>query len=372
MSNETHNWSRIEQVAAVIFVSLIAIGCWVVLRPFITAILWAAILCYATWPLYSRLKSLCGNRTALAATIMAGMITIVVVVPFAIVGYSFADEVYQLAQRINSYRNDGIPPPPEWLKSIPFLGQSIEASWSDLYANTDKVAVLIRQWLNRATPMFLDWSVSIGRGIVHLGLSMLIAFFFYKDGPVVVQQVSDGVHHMVGDYGQKIITTVGITVKSVVYGLLGTALAQGIMAGIGFNIAGVPGAFLWALLTFFLGLVPFGPPMVWIPATAWLFIQGQPGWGVFMALWGLIGISGIDNILRPILISQGGTCLPFALTLLGVLGGLSAFGFIGIFLGPTLLAVAYGLVQEMVRHRKARLSGEPAVVAVAGRKTGDQ
>jgi len=129
--------------------------------------------------------------------------------------------------------------------------------------------------------------------------------------------------------------------------VLGTALAQAIVAWIGFLIAGVPGSLLWAVLTFFLSIVPVGPPVIWISATVWLASQGSTGWAVFMALWGIIAISGVDNVVKPLLISRGSS-LPFILVLLGVLGGVISFGFIGLFIGPTLLAVGYRLLQEWI------------------------
>jgi predicted PurR-regulated permease PerM len=131
----------------------------------------------------------------------------------------------------------------------------------------------------------------------------------------------------------------------VVYGILGTALAQAVVAGIGFVIAGVPGAALLALLTFFASVVPIvGTALVWLPAAIWLFHLGSTGWAIFMLIWGF-GVANLDNIVKPWLISQGSN-MPFILIFFGVLGGALAFGFIGVFLGPTLLAVGYRLVEE--------------------------
>ena len=154
----------------------------------------------------------------------------------------------------------------------------------------------------------------------------------------------------------------GNTVRGVVYGILGTALVQAVLAGIGFLIAGVPGASVLALLTFFLSVLPVGPPLVWLPATLWLFHQGSTGWGVFMLIWG-VGVSSVDNFVKPWLISQGSE-MPFLLIFFGVLGGALAFGFIGVFIGPTLLAVGYRLVEEWAssqprgcqRRRPARVN----------------
>src|SRR5262249_43304073 len=150
-----------------------------------------------------------------------------------------------------------------------------------------------------------------------------------------------------GARGRQMLNVAGSTVKSVVYGILGTALAQGVVAGIGFLIAGVPGAALLALATFLLSVVPVGPPLIWLPAALWLYAQGSTGMAVFMFLWGLLAISMVDNVLKPVIISHGSN-LPFMLVLLGVLGGAAAFGFVGIFLGPTLLAVGYRIVNEWV------------------------
>jgi predicted PurR-regulated permease PerM len=137
----------------------------------------------------------------------------------------------------------------------------------------------------------------------------------------------------------------GKTVRGVVYGILGTALAQAVVAGIGFVIAGVPGAALLALLTFFFSVVPLvGTALAWVPAALWLFHQGSTGWGIFMLVWG-VGVANIDNVVKPWLISQGSD-MPFILIFFGVLGGALSFGFIGVFLGPTLLAVGFRLVEE--------------------------
>jgi predicted PurR-regulated permease PerM len=156
-----------------------------------------------------------------------------------------------------------------------------------------------------------------------------------------------------------LIALVGSTVRGVVYGVLGTALGQGIMAAIGFTIVGLPAPFFWALLVALLSFVPVGPPVIWCGATLWLVVQGDVGWAIFMAVWGLLGISGIDNILRPFLISRNAK-LSFLPVMLGVLGGLLAFGLIGVFLGPTLLAVGMNMVKEFARGDRGANKGAAA------------
>jgi predicted PurR-regulated permease PerM len=142
-----------------------------------------------------------------------------------------------------------------------------------------------------------------------------------------------------------LLAVAGGTVRSVVYGVIGTALAQATLQGLGLWLAGVPAAFFLGFLTFFLGFVPVGPPLVWLPAALWLLYNGTIGWGIFLIAWGFLVVSGVDNVLRPYLISRGSR-LPLILMFFGVLGGLLAFGFLGVFLGPTLLAIGYVLFQE--------------------------
>ena len=158
---------------------------------------------------------------------------------------------------------------------------------------------------------------------------------------------------VVGTQTENLLDIIYSTVRGVMYGLLGTAMAQGVVATIGFTIAGVPGALLLGVITAIVSLVPIGPPLIWGAAAIWLFFQGDTGWGIFMLLWGFFLISSVDNVVKPILISRGSN-LPFILGLFGVLGGLAAFGFVGVFIGPTLLAVALSLSQAWIHQDKIR------------------
>jgi predicted PurR-regulated permease PerM len=206
--------------------------------------------------------------------------------------------------------------------------------------------------------------VALGSGLVQLALSILIAFFFFRDGSVLAKTLTTAVEWIGGEPGKHLLEAAGKTVRGVVYGILGTALVQAILAGIGFLIAGVPGAALLALLTFFLSVVPVGPPLVWVPAALWLFSKGSTGWGIFILIWGAF-YSTIDNFIKPWLISQG-SAMPFLLIFFGVIGGALAFGFIGVFIGPTLLAVGYRLVEVWAAtHRVA------ATADVAPQNLGD-
>jgi len=184
----------------------------------------------------------------------------------------------------------------------------------------------------------------------------LIAYFFFRDGRGAAERLSNAVERIAGEQGKRLLEVAGNTVRGVVYGILGTAFVQAAMAGIGFLVAGVPGAGVLALLTFFLSVVPLGPPLIFVPAALWLFHQGSNGWGVFMLIWGA-AISTVDNFVKPWLIGRE-SAMPFLLILFGVLGGAFTFGFIGVFIGPTLLAVGYRLVNEWASTRRASAVAE--------------
>ncbi|HXF45225.1 MAG TPA: AI-2E family transporter, partial [Burkholderiaceae bacterium] len=189
----------------------------------------------------------------------------------------------------------------------------------------------------------------IGQGVLQLALAMFVAFFFYRDGEAIVASLRAGLTRIAGALTGELLALVQDTVRGVVLGIVGTALAQGLLAAIGFLIAGVPGPLLLGGLTALVSIVPGGPVVVWLGATIWLLAQEQLGWAVFMAIWGALLVSSIDNVLRPLLISRGAS-LSFALVFVGVIGGLIAFGFVGIFIGPTLLALAWRLWNRWLEH----------------------
>ena len=187
--------------------------------------------------------------------------------------------------------------------------------------------------------------VAVGQGVTQILLSAFLAFFLLRDAPMLSERLAVAMDRLAGGRGRHLIKVAGGTVRGVIYGILGTAIAQALVAGLGFWIAGLPGAVLLSVLTFFLAVIPFGPPMIWLPAAMWLFAEDKPAMAVFLLFWGGLGISSVDNFLRPFLISQGSK-MPFVLIFCGVIGGALSFGLVGVFLGPTLLAVAFRLIAE--------------------------
>jgi predicted PurR-regulated permease PerM len=333
-------------------------GCLVVLRPFLSALLWAAVLCFSSWPVYARLLKLLRNRRTLAALIMSLGMILVVLLPFLIIGTTLADNVKELTVATKRWVEQGPPAPPAWLTKVPVVGHQASDYWHSLVVDSEKLWKDAQPVVEKVGAWLLVAGFALGRGVLELALSIFIAFFLFRDGVAAAGRLTAGVERIGGERGRHLLTVAGNTVRGVVYGILGTALAQGVLGGVGYAMAGVPGAGLLALLTFFTSVVPIlGTTLVWGPAALWLFQQGSTGWGVFMLVWGL-GVANIDNVLKPWLISQGSN-MPFILIFFGVLGGAFAFGFIGVFLGPTLLAVGFRVVEEWVATRPAAPSQEP-------------
>lgn len=347
------NKARTEQIVSLVAAGLIVFGCLIVLRPFVSSLLWAGILCFSTWPVFLRLKRALGDRRTLAAGLMVSVITLLVVAPFVVAGARLADNFAVAIDWLRTFKQAGLPPPPDWVRSIPLAGESLSAHWVDLSANTGATMDLLKELLVKSNSWILQNSLLLLEGILRLCLSVLISFFFYRDGEAVVEMITAGLHKVAGDDTQHLLHVVGSTVKGVVYGILCTALAQGVLAGIGFKIAGLHSSLLLGALTFVFSFIPFGPPLVWIPVAIWLFVAGHPGAGVFMLLWGMLVVSGVDNFIKPYVISRDSK-QSFALILLGVLGGIMAFGFIGLFIGPTLLAVGSTLVRQFIARKRAR------------------
>jgi predicted PurR-regulated permease PerM len=324
---------------------LLIAGCLLVLRPFVSMFLWAIVLCSSSWPLYCRLLRLVRNRRTLAAFLMMLGMLLILLLPFVVVGMTLAENVQDLTGAVRKTIEAGPPAPPEWLGKVPLAGAKAVESWQNFAGDTGKLLEKSKEWIPTASAWLLKGGLLLGQGLVGLALSIFIAFFLFRDGASFAGRLNTAVARISGEKGVRLLAVAGKTVRGVVYGILGTALAQALLAGIGFFIAGVPGAALLALILFFTSVIPVvGTGLVWVPAAIWLFHQGSTGWGIFMVIWGLM-VGNVDNIIKPWLISQGSD-MPFILIFFGVIGGALAFGFIGVFLGPTLLAVGYRLLEE--------------------------
>jgi predicted PurR-regulated permease PerM len=379
---------------------LLLTGCVFVMWPFMTALMWAIILTYSLYPLQRMFTRWFRGSRTLAACFVTLTVAVLFSGPVVFVGVSLAKDGRDLAMATRNWFMAVPDQPPAWVGEVPVVGDEMEKYWINFAEDRKRwieqldkevkakpprpkiveetenglvvkdtpppvidetamegeaagetktepphVVVLLGKLLVWAKSGLITAGLAVGQGVTQVLISAFLAFFLLRDAPELAERLAVAVERLAGQRGRHLIKVAGNTVRGVIFGILATAIAQALMAGLGFWVAGVPGAVLLAVLTFFFAVVPFGPPLIWIPAAVWLFSQDKAGWGIFMLVWGLLGISSVDNVLRPLLISQGSK-MPFALIFCGVIGGALAFGLVGVFIGPTLLAVAFRLIAE--------------------------
>lgn len=336
---------RADRLLAIVALTLLGVGCVYVLWPFMSSLAWAAILASTCWPALLWLDRLLKGRRVMAASLVTALITLVVLGPVTALAFGLADNIAQMGQGVANLMNSGLPDAPAWLRKLPLVGDSLFEYWQRLAHDGKRLMVELSKLADPAQKLALDTGRVVGKGVIDLGLSVFLAFFLFLHGESLALRLRVALSRLAGARAGYLIDITQGTVNGVIYGILGTALAQGVLAAIGFLVAGVPAAMLLGVVTFFFSVIPVGPPLVWGGAAIWLFQQGELGWAVFVAAWGFFLVSTVDNVIKPFIISRGSR-LPFAVVLLGVLGGVLAFGVIGVFLGPTLLALGYRLLNE--------------------------
>jgi predicted PurR-regulated permease PerM len=297
--------------------------------------------------LFRRIRRSVGDRPVVASLLMTALLALVVIVPVALLALALTENVTRLVDFARGLVQSGVPDLPPWVARLPLVGEWLNDYWHRIAESQEELRNFGERMIEPGRTVLVAVGSVLGQGLIQLSIAVMICFFLYRDGDSLMWAMRKTALRLAGELGERIVQIIHNTVISVVFGILGTALAQALVALLGFLVAGVPGALVLSIATFFLSMIPAGPPLIWIGATVWLLSDGQLGWAVFMAIWGAFGISGIDNVVRPILISRGAD-LPFLLVFIGVLGGILAFGFIGIFIGPTLLALAYALVLQWI------------------------
>ena len=286
-----------------------------------------------------------GGRSALAALAMTLLLAGVVVAPFIIVGASLADNVADVIEVIRHSFAAGPPALPQWVNDVPVIGPHVQGYLTNLASDQTARKALLHSLISPLKSFALELGKALGHGIFEISLSLVVCFFLYRDGEAAAARLETAAYRLAGARGRHLLEVARVTVTGVVHGILGTSLIQGVCGGIGFWIAGVPGAFLLGFAMFVLSFVPMGPTLLWLPAAGWLYYQGATGWAIFIVVWSVITNTLVEHALKPIIIARtGGT--PFLIVMFGVLGGAIIFGFIGVFIGPALLAVGYGLIDE--------------------------
>lgn len=355
---------RIERLVGLLLLGVLAAGCLAVLLPFVAPVLWALIFALVTWPAFDRLEAFLEGRRTLAATLMILLLVAIMLVPLIVLATSLAEDVAGFIQRVRAFFSDGVPDAPAWLVGLPLVGERLAGVWREVAEGT----ISLGQYLPKAIQPVGNWLIKLGRGIgqavFDLTIGLVTLFFFYRDGREAGRDLIAAAGHIGGEDSRRLLDVAAATMKGVVYGTVGTAMAQGLLTGIGLAITGVPAATLLGAVAAGAALFPAGPILVWGPAAIWLIAQGQIPWAIFLIAWGGVAVGMSDNVLKPMFIGRDAQ-LHFLLILLGLLGGMIAFGFLGIFLGPTLLAVGVTLVRGWLKTRADAAAADEAAEAEA-------
>ncbi len=345
MANESRDLARTMLV--LLFIGGLMLASFLVMRPFLPAMVWATTLVIATWPLMLAAQSALGGRRALAVTVMTIVLALVVLVPLSLAVDAVVSHSDKIAAFVAAAPTFRLPPPPAWLADVPLVGDFLSTRWQDL-AQSEITDMLrwVRPYIGTVTQWFVQVAGSFGSTLLHLTLTIVFAAILYARGEKAAAWCIRFGRRLAGPRGEEMAVLGARAIRSVALGVVVTAIAQTLVVGIGFGLTGVPQAGLLSAIVLLLCVAQLGPGLVAIPATIWLFWTGATVAGIFMAIFTVVSLA-LDNILRPFLIKRGAD-LPLLLILLGVIGGLLAFGLLGLFLGPVILAVAYTLLQHWV------------------------
>lgn len=342
----------LERYAAIAVIVVLVLGCYLVLRPFLTAFIWGAIVAISTRGLYARVLSWLGGHQGLAATLTTLGLIAGLLLPIAALALSVADRWPVLVERTSALLQGGAPSPPAWLDKLPLIGHSAASYWQSVLSQPDRLGQDLRPLVRPVREFLFAFLAGVGSGVLEFSLALLIAGLLYVWGSDFGRLLARVAERLGGETGRRQLVVVESTIRGVFRGVIGTAAVQGVLAMVGFLISGVPSPVLLGMATFFLSVLPGGPILLWLPAALWLNAKGSPGWAIFLALWGLLVVGSADNFVRPLLIGRGVEA-PMVVIFLGVVGGVIAFGFLGLFIGPTLLAIAYNLLQDWISATEA-------------------
>ena len=335
------SWLR-RLIVVVLLVGLVLLG-FLVLDPFIVPVIWATILAFVTWPAYEWLLGKWRGRSVIAALAMTTVVSAAVIAPLAWLGVVVRLELmhaYAETQRLLA----GGELPPALLK-LPWIGDQLHDLAARAAQDPHALGAELRNVLDHSRDQIGHLIGNITRNAAKLLLTVVSLFFVYRDGARVAGELARALERVLGRRVHDYLRAIGQTVKAVVYGLVLAALVQGVLVGIGYWLAGVGAPVFLASLTTVCGLIPFAAPTIWVCVTAWLLLEGNTVAGIGLLVWGGVVMGWTDHIVRPFLISREAQ-IPFLVVLFGVLGGLAAFGLVGLFVGPVILAVLLAIWRE--------------------------
>jgi len=345
--NRPETYDITSSTLKVLFIGLlIAAGFWTI-RPFLTPLIWAIIIVVATWPAMLKVQALLRGRRWAAVVVMAVGLLMLLVIPLSLAITTIVDKSDEIVDWIRSLSTLTLASPPRWLINIPVLGHKFADKWQQLASiSSQELSARLVPYSNKIITWFVSQAGSVGMMLFHFLLTVIIAAILYASGETASRATFSLARRLAGHHGENTLVLAAKAIRGVALGVVLTALIQSVLGGIGLAIVGIPATMLLTGVMFLLCIAQLGPALVLIPAVVWLYWSGQTLWGTVLLPFVIVACT-IDNFIRPYLIRKGAE-LPLILIFAGVIGGLIAFGIIGLFIGPVILAVIYTLLQAWV------------------------
>ena len=335
----------IERVILLALLASLVFVCIQIVRPFIGPMLWGVIIAVAIWHPYRGLARLLGNRRVLASVIVSLGLLVVLVVPISMLVDSLAEGVRGIAGLMRDLTTIEVPPPPAWVRDLPVIGITLDDQWRQAMVDLPASLQQLQPYIGTAAGYGLTIGAGLGAAMLEFLVAIVVAAILLVTGEAGVQVLRRFVARIGGLHHLSLLDVAAQTIRGVAAGIIFTAFLQAVLLVLGLVIVGAPGPVLLGFLTFFLLVLQLPNWLVWLPVVVWLGYRGETGLAIFLFVWGTFVVSTIDNFIRPYLISQGAR-LPLLLIFVGVIGGLLAYGFIGLFLGATLLGVGYTMFRS--------------------------
>jgi predicted PurR-regulated permease PerM len=336
-------WQVYRQAWSILVITALVAVCFVVTKPFLSAATWAVILAVSAWPGFVRLGPVLRDRRRLTAALFAVAGIIVLILPLVLAGMSVARRAPAVMQLIDNVGQNGLPGPPDALARVPFVGSRLHDFWAGVSEQGSEVLAQYREDITAAARWLLRRAGSFGLTVLQFALAIVIAALLLARADRAIGLLRAFAFRVGGPEALDLVPLAEHTIRAVALGVVGTSLLEGVLSAVGFAIAGERGTILLGCATFVICLLQAGPGFVFLPAAAWMWWRGETGWAVFILAWHLALVLPVEIFGRPFFISRG-TGLPLLLIFIGVVGGLIAFGFIGVFVGPTVLAVSYAML----------------------------
>ncbi|MDX1605818.1 MAG: AI-2E family transporter [Candidatus Competibacterales bacterium] len=318
-----------------------------VLQPFLIPVIWALILAYVTWPAYRQLLRWLPNLAAPAMTLALGLLFALPLIWLIGLLQRELPAAHEYLSELLAQGSAALPP---GIAGLPWLGPELTGLLDRLAEESQSLNQHLAEWVQPWIGQIVAVLGNVGRNLFKFGFALITVFFIYRHGEVLVSQSRRVLERFIGERARPYLSAVASTTRAVVYGLVLTALAQGLLAGLGYWAAGVRAPVLLGAVTAIVALVPFGPPLVWVPLGIGLLLEERWLAGLGLLAWGALVVSWVDNLIRPMVISSA-TRVPFLLVMFGVLGGIAAFGLVGLFLGPVIVAVLLAVWREWLEEQ---------------------